>query len=188
MDTTNTIIKMPPLARQLVDSNAVDVLEGWINGLPGTPAQAPPAITPNGGLFFNNASIALTAPDNNAAIYYTFDGSMPTTNSYLYSSALNLTSNAVVSASAFRTGYVNSRTANATFFIQPVKFASEGFSNGVFHLQFLGAIGSNYVLQTSRNLMDWTPLATNPATTNILDFIDSGSSNFGKRFYRVSQQ
>ena len=188
MDTTNTIIRMPPLARQLVDTNAVDVLEGWINSLPGTPAQAPPTITPNGGLFFNNASIVLTAPDTNAAIYYTFDGTTPTTNSYLYSSVFNLTSNAVVSASAFQTGYVNSMTANATFFIQPVKFAAEGFSNGVFHLQFLGAIGSNYVLQTSTNLMDWTPVATNPATTNLLEFIDPGSSNFGKRFYRVLQQ
>jgi hypothetical protein len=36
--------------------------------------------------------------------------------------------------------------------------------------------------------MDWTPLATNPATTNIFDFIDPGSSNFGQRFYRVLQQ
>ncbi len=188
MDTTNAVIRMPPLARQLVDSNAVDILEAWINSLPGTPAEAPPTIAPNGGLFFNNAGIVLTAPDTNATIYYTFDGTTPTTNSYLYSNAFNLTSNAVVSASAFRTGYVNSMTANATFFIQPVRFASQGFSNGVFHLQFLGATGSNYVLQTSTNLMDWTPLATNPATTNLLEFIDPSASNFGKRFYRVLQQ
>ncbi|HWC60841.1 MAG TPA: chitobiase/beta-hexosaminidase C-terminal domain-containing protein, partial [Verrucomicrobiae bacterium] len=188
MDTTNAVIRMPPLARQLVDSNAVDILEAWINSLPGTPAEAPPTIAPTGGLFFNNAGIVLTAPDTNATIYYTFDGATPTTNSYLYSNAFNLTSNAVVSASAFRTGYVNSMTANATFFIQPVRFASQGFSNGVFHLQFLGATGSNYVLQTSTNLMDWTPLATNPATTNLLEFIDPSASNFGKRFYRVLQQ
>jgi uncharacterized repeat protein (TIGR03806 family) len=188
MDTTNSVIRMPPLARQLIDSNAVDVFENWINGLPGTPAQAPPTITPSGGWFFNSVNIALTAPDTNAAIYYTFDGSNPTTNSLLYSGAFNLATNAVLSASAFRTGYVNSMSANATFFIQPVKFTAQGFSNGVFRLQFLGAVGSNYVLQTSTNLMDWTPLATNPATTNIFDFIDPGSSNFGQRFYRVLQQ
>jgi hypothetical protein len=179
---------MPPLARQLVDSNAVAILENWINSLPGTPAQAPPSITPNGGSFLNNVSIGLAAPDLNAAIYYTLDGTPPTTNSRLYSNAFDLTSNAIVSASAFRTGYVNSMSANASFFVSPVRFTSQGFSNGVFQLQFLAVPGSNYVLEASTNMINWMPLATNPATTNLMQFADPNSSNYLSRFYRFLQQ
>ena len=188
MDTTNTTIRMPPLARQLVDSNAVAVLEDWINSLPGTPAEAPPIITPNGGSYFNKVGIGLAAPDTNAAIYYTLDGTTPTASSLLYSNNFDLTSNAVVSASAFRSGYVNSLSASASFFVTPVRFTSQGFSNGAFQLQFLAVPGSNYVLETSTNLADWTPLATNPATTNLMQFVDPGSSNYPSRYYRFLQR
>jgi hypothetical protein len=163
-------------------------LEDWINSLSGTPAQAPPTVAPNGGLFFNNVNISLTAPDTNAALFYTLDGGTPTANSLRYTSPFNLTSNAVVSASAIRTGYVNSLSTSASFVVQPIRFTSEGFSNGMFRLEFLGTAGSNYVLLASTNLMDWTPVLTNPATTNVLNFIDPASSNIGNRFYRVLQQ
>ena len=124
---------------QLIDSNAVTVLSDWINSLPGTPALAPPTITPNGGLFYNNVGVTLQSTNANAAIYYTLDGSTPTTNSLLYSGPFNLTSNATVSASAFETNYVNSAPASALFVVLPVQFLSESFSNGVFRLQFLGS-------------------------------------------------
>jgi len=188
MDTTNSVIRMPPLARQLVDSNAVAVLEGWINSLPGTPAQAPPTIAPNGGAFTYKVNVGLEAPDSNAAIYYTLDGTTPTINSLLYSNAFDLTSNAVVTASAFKAGYVNSMSSSAPFFINPVRFTSQTFSNGTFNLQLLVVPGSNYVLQASTNLLDWTPIATNPATTNLLQFVDPNSSNYPTRFYRFLQQ
>jgi uncharacterized repeat protein (TIGR03806 family) len=188
MNSTNPTIKMPPLARNLVDTNAVQVFTDWINSLDGTPALAPPTIMPNGGLFYNNVDLTLQAPDGSAAIYFTLDGTLPTTNSLLYSSVFNLTSNATVSASAFRTGYVNSVAASALFFVQPVQFTSQGFSNGTFWMQFLGAPGSNYILLASTNLANWSPLVTNPATTNLLNFIDPSSSNFPNRFYRVLQQ
>ncbi len=160
----------------------------WINSLPGTPALAPPTITPGGGLFFNSVGVSLQPPDTNAAIYYTLDGSLPTTNSLLYSGAFNLASNATVSASAYETNYINSVAPGAVFFIQPLRFTAQTFSNGAFQLQFLGASGSNYVLQASTDLVSWTPLATNPMTTNVLNFVDQNSSNYPKRFYRVLQQ
>ncbi|HLX69206.1 MAG TPA: PA14 domain-containing protein, partial [Verrucomicrobiae bacterium] len=51
MNTTNSTTKMPPLARNVIDTNAVAVMAGWINSLPGIPALAPPIITPNGGSY-----------------------------------------------------------------------------------------------------------------------------------------
>lgn len=188
MDTTNSVIRMPPLARQLIDSNAVTVMEAWINSLPGTPAEAPPTINPNGGTFIYRANIGLTSPDNSAAIYYTLDGSTPTMSSLLYTSPFDLGSNAVVTASAFRSGYVNSLASSATFFVNPVKFTSQGFSNGMFSLQLRTVPGSNYVLQASTNLVDWTSIVTNPASTNFLQLVDPSSPNYPTRYYRFQQQ
>jgi hypothetical protein len=188
MDTTDPSIAMPPLARSIIDSNAVQVLTDWINSLPGTPALAPATITPNGGTFFAPVNITLQSTNVGAAIYYSLDGSLPTTNSFQYSGAFNLASNATVSASVFEDGYVNSVATSALFFVQPLQFISQGFSNDVFHLQFMGATGSNYVLQASTNLINWTPLATNQAITNQIIFIDSKSTNYPYRFYRVQQQ
>jgi hypothetical protein len=188
MNTNAPAIKMPPLARNLIDTNAVQVFTDWINSLPGVPALAPPAINPNGGSFVVSVSVALQSPDTNAVIYYTLDGSLPSTNSFRYSGAFNLFTNAIVSASAFETNFVNSASVRAAFLIQPPYFTSQGFSNNVFRLSFTGATGSNYVLQASTNLIDWTPLSTNTAITNLFDMYDSNATNFPRRFYRVLQQ
>ncbi|HXR03328.1 MAG TPA: chitobiase/beta-hexosaminidase C-terminal domain-containing protein, partial [Verrucomicrobiae bacterium] len=187
INTTNQNIQMPDF-RNLIDTNAVQVITGWINSLPGTPALAPPTLTPDGGMFFNGVGITLQPPDSNAAIYYTLDGSLPATNSLLYSVPFDLTNNATVSAAAFETNYGNSVAASALFLVQPVRFSTESFSNGILQMQFIGAAGSNYVLLASTNLANWTPMATNPATTNGIIFTDPTSSNYPARFYRAVQQ
>ena len=56
MDVVNPAIQMPPLARNLVDTNAVQVMADWINSLGGTPALAPPTLTPFGGIFTGSVS------------------------------------------------------------------------------------------------------------------------------------
>jgi len=188
INTTDPDIQMPDF-RNLIDTNAVQVISDWINSLPGTPALAPPAITPNGGSFFNRAGITLQPPDPNAAIYYTLDGSLPTTNSPLYSGPFNLANSATLSASAFETNYLNSVAARAVFLIQPLYFTSEGFySNNVFQFGFYGVTSNNYVLQASTNLVNWVPISTNLAATNSLILIDPYATNFPHRYYRVLQQ
>lgn len=189
MNTTNNAIKMPPLARNLIDSNAVAVISAWINSLPGTPAEAPPAIVPNGGNYNGPVGVSMAAPDTNAIIYYTLNGSLPTTNSLLYTGVFNLTSNATVSASAWRTNYNNSVATSALFIITPAYFASEQFAaNHQFQLNFIGVPGSNYVLQATTNFVNWTPLSTNTATTSSFMLFDARATNFPYRFYRVVQQ
>jgi hypothetical protein len=162
-------------------------MAGWINSLPGTPALAPPVITPDGGTFYSQVGISLAPPDTNAAIYFTLDGSLPTTNAALYTGVFVLTSNATVSASAFQTNYVNSVAASALFEVEPLRFAAQSFSNGTLQLTLLGNPGSSYVLEASTNLRNWTPIVTNTAVTNVLDFVDPNASNYPARFYRVLQ-
>jgi hypothetical protein len=188
LNTNAPAIKMPPLARNLIDTNAVQVFTDWINSLPGTPALAPASITPTGGTFTRLVNVTLQSPDPTAAIYYTLDSSLPTTNSLLYTGAFNLFNSATVTASAFKANFVNSASVNAAFNIQPLYFTSEAFSNGVFHLSLSAAKGSNYVLEASTNLTLWTPLVTNVPSTNLFDLIDTDATNYQNRFYRVRQQ
>jgi mono/diheme cytochrome c family protein len=187
-DSLVTGVKMPPLAKNLLDTNALAMMAAWINGLAGTPALAPVTITPNGGSFFSAVHVQLQAPDTNAAIYFTLDGTLPTTNYTLYSGTLTLSSNVVVSASAFRAGYNNSATVSAVFQVQPLQFTGQAFTNNVFQLAVAGAPGSNYVLQASTNLSTWLSLSTNTFLTNIFNLVDPQATNFHHRFYRVRQQ
>jgi uncharacterized repeat protein (TIGR03806 family) len=188
--TNDSAIQMPPLARNLIDTNAVAVLTAWINSLSAPqPAEAPPVLNPGGGDFTGLVNVTVTPPDTNAVIYYTLDGTLPTTNSLRYTGLIRLTNGAVtVSANAWETGYTNSVAASALFVVQPLYFASQGYTNHVFKLQFVGAAGSNYVLEATTNFTTWVPLATNTAVSNVFILSDTSASNYPMRFYRVIQQ
>jgi hypothetical protein len=166
------------------------VFADWINSLPGTPALAPPTITPNGGMFTPSVNVALQSTNNNAMLYYTLDGTLPTTNSFLYSAPFTLTNDEMVTASAFEANFNNSIATSALFMVEPpIFFTSGGFLiNGEFQLGFSGVTGQSYVLEATTNFMDWTPLSTNVAPTNLFNLFDPGASNFPYRFYRVIGQ
>jgi hypothetical protein len=186
-DSTDSTIKMPPLARNLVDTNAMSVLVDWINSLPGTPALAPPIISPPGGLFQSPVSISLQSTNGGDDLYYTLDGSLPNTNSFLYAGPFNLTSNAPVRANAFKTGFTNSVAATAQFTLRPpVQFDSGGFfTNNTFQIPVSGLAGKTYYLQATTNFTDWITLSTNIANSNSFYLVDPGATNFMYRFYRA---
>ena len=181
-------VKMPPLARNLVDTNAMSVLAAWINSLAGTAALAPPTINPNGSVFLNSVNVSLQSTNGGDLLYYTLDGSLPGTNSFVYSAPFNLTSNATVKANAFKTGFNNSVAATAMFTLHPPFVFNSGgfFSNNIFQMQVSGVAGKNYFLQGSTNLVNWIPLGTtNTAVSNLLYLIDQNATNFTQRFYRA---
>lgn len=190
MNTNDPTIKMPSLARNLVDTNAVQVMVDWINSLSGTPALPPPAITPPGGIFGPSVAITLQDSDSGAALYYTLDSTLPTTNSFLYSGPFTLTNSATVRANAFKTNFINSVASSALFIVHPpIFFTSANFlTNGQFQLGFSGVPGNNYVLQATTNLLDWTSISTNPASTNLFNLFDPKATNFQRRFYRALEQ
>jgi hypothetical protein len=189
LNSVDPTIKMPPLARSLIDTNALAVLAGWINSLPGTPALAPPVITPAGGTFGPTVTVTLTPPDGSAQLYYTLNGTLPTTNSFLYAGPVVLTNSATLTASAFETNYNNSIAAGALFTIQPLYITSAGFlPGGQFQLGLFGVSNNTYVLQASTNLINWTPVSTNTATNSTFNLTDPNAQTFPTRFYRTSQQ
>jgi len=190
MNTLNHAIQMPPLARNLIDTNAVSVMAGWINSLPGTPALPPPVITPNGGVFDQPVAVTIQASDTNATVHYTLDGSLPTANSPVYSAPLLISNTLTLSANEFEANFTNSVAANALFLFQPLSLSSMNFGvNRIFQAQLSGAIaGDSYVLQASTNFINWTPISTNFAISNIINLVDPGASNYPFRYYRVHRQ
>jgi len=76
-----------------------------------------PNILPAGGSFDTPVEITLTTATTNASIYYTLDGSTPTTTSQLYSTPFLLNASATVNAKAFRNGYTDSLVSTADFSI-----------------------------------------------------------------------
>jgi len=188
MNTVDPNIKMPDLARNLIDTNAVQVMGDWIDSLPGVPALAPATIAPPGGTFTGPIVVTLQQTNIGATLYFTLDGTLPNTNSFLYSAPILLTNSALLSVNAFAPGFNNSVAVSDTFTILPgISFTAAFLSNSVFTMQMVGATNKTYVLQGSTDFINWIPVNTNvPLSTPFLLVDPSGSSLY--RFYRAVQQ
>jgi len=76
---------------------------------------AAPTITPSTLKFATSTKVTLSSTTSGAAIYYTTDGSTPTTSSSLYAQPFTLTKSTTVKAIATATGYQNSSVSSAAF-------------------------------------------------------------------------
>lgn len=80
-----------------------------------TPASAAPVFTPESGTTFSeDLSVTIAAADG-ATIYYTLDGSNPTTESDVYAAPIVLTKTTTVKAMALEQGKKNSPVVTATY-------------------------------------------------------------------------
>jgi hypothetical protein len=149
-----------------------------------------PVIAPSGGTFNKSVTVTLAGAPPGVSLYYTLDGTVPTTNSILYAGPFTLTNSALVQAVAAAPGAVNSAAVSNSFTIVPaIFFTSAAFSaNGQFQLGFSGVSSDTYILEATTNFVTWTPLNTNLAPSNFFDLFDAGTTNFPYRFYRVQQQ
>jgi hypothetical protein len=103
-----------------------------INGytVPSPPPQvATPVFTPASG---SNVPVDLTISDatTNAAIYYTLDGSLPTTNSLPYTNVISLASASTVQAVAFTNGWTPS-AATVAYYGPPAAVANAQVAQSV---------------------------------------------------------
>lgn len=67
--------------------------------------------------------------------------------------------------------------------------SSAVLTNGQFSLTLTGETGLTYVIEVSTNLVDWTPIYTNPpGTSPTVNFVDSNAPPGGLRFYRAVER
>lgn len=76
---------------------------------------AAPTFAPNGGLFTNSVTVTMSSGDGLGQIYYTLDGTTPTTNSTAYHTSLTLTNSTTVKAVAAKPNALPSGVTGAFF-------------------------------------------------------------------------
>ncbi len=82
-----------------------------------TLTAATPAFSPGSGTYTSAQTVAIGDTTSGVTIYYTTDGTTPTTGSAVYSSPINVTANESVRALAVKSGYTNSAVGSAAYVI-----------------------------------------------------------------------
>jgi len=74
-----------------------------------------PTITVNTGFYTSLQIVSINESVSGADIYYTIDGTEPTTSSFLYSSSITVNSNLILRAKAFKSNFIPSSIATKTY-------------------------------------------------------------------------
>ena len=114
-----------------------------------------PTFSPAAGTYTSNQAVSIGCSNKNAVIYYTTNGSTPSTSSAIYSGPLAVSSNETLSAMALATGGSDSPISQAKYTIAPPAAAPV----------YSPVAGGYHTVQTV-TLSDATPGATIYYTTN----------------------
>lgn len=89
-----------------------------------------PNFTPAAGAFTSAQSVTISCATEGATIYYTTDGTDPTDESNVYSTAINVSKTTTIKAIAVAEGYDNSSIASATYnIVQPLTTMDEIYTS-----------------------------------------------------------
>lgn len=128
---------------------------------------ATPSISPTEGTYTSAQSVTITCATSGAAIYYTTDGTTPSSsNGSLYSSAITVSATATIKAIAVKTGLTDSAVAAAIYTIgqSASKVATPvfGLAGGTYN----GSQAVSITCATSGATIRYTKDGTTPSLTN----------------------
>ena len=95
------------------------------------PAAATPTFNPPGGVYNTPQSVTISDTTLGALIYYTTNGTTPTTASTLYTGPITVGTTTTIRAIAAASGFVNSAVTTASYSIQPSINYASGFTAGL---------------------------------------------------------
>jgi len=166
--TEATAIKFTSsIAKRFVVWGASAVVSG---GGSQTETAAAPTFSPAAGTYTSAQNVTLSTTTDGATIYYTTDGTTPTTSSNAYSTAIPVSSTTTIKAMATATGYDNSSVAEATYTI----------------LEHAGTEADPYTVADARAAIDANGTIEGAYVTGIISQIDSYNSNYNSITYWIS--
>ena len=119
---SSTVYSGPVTVSSNETLKAIAVASGYANSAVGAAAyqirMATPTFAPAAGTYTTAQSVTIADATGGAAIYYTTDGTQPTTSSAIYSGPVTVNSTQTLKAIAAASGYANSFTGGATYKIQ----------------------------------------------------------------------
>ena len=115
--------------------SAIAVATGFSNSATGSATYvitlgqvATPTFSPAAGTFSSTQTVSISDSTAGATIYYTTNGTTPTTSSPVYTGTISVSSTETIKALAVVSGYTNSAVASATFTISLAQAATPTFS------------------------------------------------------------
>ena len=151
-------------------------------------AAATPTFSPGTGTYTSAQSVTISDTTPGSTIYYTTNGTTPTTSSAVYSSAIAINANTTLEALAIAPGFAQSAVASAAYVIQTggsgnISFAG-GFPNATgLRLNSVAKINNNFLELTDGGTLEgtsafWTtPVNIQAFTTNFAFQLSSAAAD-----------
>lgn len=109
-----------------------------------------PVFTPAAGTYTSGQSVAITCSTDGATIYYTTDGSTPTSSSSVYSSPISVSTDTTIKAVAMKDGEISAVATSAYSFVSPTFTVSVG--------NYAGAVNDANVVMIDGNDVEHQPV------------------------------
>jgi hypothetical protein len=128
LDGTNPTLSSPVYSGPIIPTNGQTIKAGAVGPYDTQSStavanyglkSAPPVISPGAGSYVGTQTVTITDVTPGVVIYYTTNGTVPTTSSNVYSGAFSMTATGTVEALAVAAGYTNSAVSTAAMTIVP---------------------------------------------------------------------